>query len=184
MFCKKCGTQLNDNDKFCYQCGEKIIISTIQNNESIQNGDKIENVENNNENSNANDLIEEGKSLQKNGRYEEAKEYFLKATKLNPNSDIALNCLGYIYKDMEKYNEAVDIFLRAIELDNNNSDNWIGLIYTYIICGEYKKAIDCSLKAIKINKNEYNYWLALGDSYKATFNNIYYEDAIRSYLIL
>lgn len=44
MFCKKCGTQLNDNDKFCYQCGEKIIISTIQNNESIQNGDKIENV--------------------------------------------------------------------------------------------------------------------------------------------
>ena len=37
MFCSKCGTQLNEDAKFCNNCGERIITNSTQNNETFQN---------------------------------------------------------------------------------------------------------------------------------------------------
>lgn len=175
MFCKKCGTQLNDNDKFCYQCGEKIIISTIQNNESIQNGDRIENVENNNENSNANDLIEEGKAFEKNGQYEEAKDSYLKAIEIlskqvenekwyvnmyGDNEDYIkigkaddLYKLGDLYCKTMQYEKAINSFLKCVELYPDATTYLVGLGDAYFKNGDIEKAIDSLLRCAKLYPN-------------------------------
>ena len=48
MFCSKCGTQLNEDAKFCNNCGERIITNSTQNNETFQNNTtNVENMEGN-----------------------------------------------------------------------------------------------------------------------------------------
>ncbi|WP_302272997.1 zinc ribbon domain-containing protein [Brachyspira aalborgi] len=48
MFCSKCGTQLNEDAKFCNNCGERIIVNSTQNNETFQNNTtNVENTESN-----------------------------------------------------------------------------------------------------------------------------------------
>ena len=48
MFCSKCGTQLNDDAKFCNNCGERIITNSTQNNYTFQNNTtNVENTESN-----------------------------------------------------------------------------------------------------------------------------------------
>ena len=48
MFCSKCGTQLNEDAKFCNNCGERIITNSTQNNETFQNNTtNVENTESN-----------------------------------------------------------------------------------------------------------------------------------------
>lgn len=48
MFCSKCGTQLNEDAKFCNNCGERIITNSTQNNETFQNNTtNTENMESN-----------------------------------------------------------------------------------------------------------------------------------------
>ena len=48
MFCSKCGTQLNEDAKFCNNCGERIVVNSTQNNETFQNNTtNVENTESN-----------------------------------------------------------------------------------------------------------------------------------------
>ena len=57
-----------------------------------------------------------------NNNLQDAKNYYQKVLKIDPNHLGALNNLGVIYKNLQDYQKAKDCYKKAIECDPNYAD--------------------------------------------------------------
>ncbi|OGI01534.1 MAG: hypothetical protein A2Y25_03450 [Candidatus Melainabacteria bacterium GWF2_37_15] len=64
-------------------------------------------------------------------RFDDALQFFHKATVIDPEKTAAFYNLGLVYMDMKKDKESEKNFLKAINLDNNDPDSYynLGLLY-------------------------------------------------------
>ena len=86
-----------------------------------------------------------------NNNLQDAKNYYQKVLKIDPDHLGALNNLGVIYKNLQENQKARDCYEKAIEIDPNyaNAHNNLGVIFKNQ--KEYQKAKECFEKAIEIN---------------------------------
>ncbi|WP_018249454.1 tetratricopeptide repeat protein [Orenia marismortui] len=94
-----------------------------------------------------------GYKLLKDEQYEEAIEFFLKSTKLNPDYAVAYNNLGSSYYRLKKYEQAIDEFKKAIDLEKNYTKAYINLASCYFWKGKYFSAYRYYLKGKKIDED-------------------------------
>ena len=63
------------------------------------------------------DLIEKGKTLLKESKFEEALGFFEQAILLNQDDPELWNYKGVVLRSMGRYNEAMECFNKSLELD-------------------------------------------------------------------
>ena len=61
-------------------------------------------------------MIQKGKSLVEDGKYEEALKFFEKALELDPNDHKIWNQKGIALRSMGRYSEAIECFNKSLEL--------------------------------------------------------------------
>lgn len=84
--------------------------------------------------------VEEGIEYSRQGRYDSARESFLKAVEKDPKNIDAHYGLGGIYNLEKKYEDAEKAFKSAIQLDPTHYDVWYSLGYTYELMGKKEDA--------------------------------------------
>ena len=63
------------------------------------------------------DLVEKGKTLLEENKYEDALGYFEQAVLLNQNSPELWNYKGVVLRSIGRYDEALECFNKSLELD-------------------------------------------------------------------
>jgi tetratricopeptide (TPR) repeat protein len=129
--------------------------------------------------STAEDLHNRGVALFKEGRYEQAAEFFIKATELAPRWAEAHNDLGMTYKRLGRLDQAIEAFKLAISVSPDYSLAYFNLAGTYRELGRYEESVAAYQRALNIDPN-----------YPAAYNNLgvtydlmgHYEDAAKAYL--
>lgn len=134
MFCTKCGTELPDGSKFCKNCGERVDISSK--NENIQK--RI-------------DIIKPSDSKHKKSSFKMiwfvlvilavivAAAFFLRnASKLSRYQEQLE--LGQRYLLEEDYEAAIVAFSKAIEIDSKQAEPYLALADIYVEQGNYESA--------------------------------------------
>jgi radical SAM protein with 4Fe4S-binding SPASM domain len=88
-----------------------------------------------------------------NNNLQDARNYYQKVLKIDPNYTPALNNLGVIYKNLQENQKARDCYEKAIEINPNYSDahNNFGILFKEL--GEFEKAKECFEKVISIDPN-------------------------------
>ena len=82
----------------------------------------------------------------------QAKKYFIKAIKLNPNYSDAYNKLGLLFRVEDKLTLAEKYFKLSISSDRKNSDAYHNLGNIYKEKKQYSKAIKCYNSVIRLHK--------------------------------
>ncbi|MGI0082714.1 MAG: tetratricopeptide repeat protein [Nitrosopumilaceae archaeon] len=62
------------------------------------------------------DLIEKGKSLLNDGKYDAALECFEKALAIEPTNPHILNQKGVVLRSLGRYDEAIECFNKSLEI--------------------------------------------------------------------
>jgi tetratricopeptide (TPR) repeat protein len=99
--------------------------------------------------SEAEKAYERGKTLAKQGNYDEAIVEFKRAIELKPDYSNAYVRLGEVYRTQKKYDEAFQAFRSGIEKDPQSSRGYVRLIKTYRDLGKLTEARDACLSALK-----------------------------------
>ncbi len=86
---------------------------------------------------------------------EAAKKYYEKSIKLNKNSKLVYNNLGYIYFVEKNFNEALLNFNKALLIDNKYVDSYINRGNLKIELADFDGAITDFNKAISLNENNW-----------------------------
>ena len=96
-----------------------------------------------------------GLSLQQIGSFEDAKNSYLKAIKINPKHYAALNNLGSVCRTLEDFKSADKYFVEAIKL----KPNYINALSNYANLkreiNDFEGAIDLYIKALNVDQNQY-----------------------------
>ncbi|HEY7817751.1 MAG TPA: tetratricopeptide repeat protein, partial [Vicinamibacteria bacterium] len=91
-----------------------------------------------------------GAVLERQGKFDDAKEYFEKVLALEPESAAALNYLGYMLADRGlALDQSLDYVQRALEQDPHNGAYLDSLGWVYFKMGRLDLAEDNLLKALK-----------------------------------
>lgn len=99
----------------------------------------------------ATDYYDQALIFLKNGKLDEAAEFYLSALSLDPKFTKAYNNLGIIYKLQGRLKDAEANFHKALKLDPKLVPVYSNLANIYRIKGEIKKAEQFCLKAIKLD---------------------------------
>ena len=67
--------------------------------------------------SNIHDLVEKGKALLEENKFEEALGFFEQALQMNQNDPELWNFKGVALRSIGRYNEALECFNKSLELD-------------------------------------------------------------------
>jgi Flp pilus assembly protein TadD len=96
-----------------------------------------------------------GLSLQQLNKFQDAKESYIKAIKLNPKNIAALNNLGTVYKMLEDFENAEKYYIKVLELkpDYINAISNYGNLKKEI--NDFDSAIDLYQKALKIDDKQF-----------------------------
>lgn len=89
--------------------------------------------------------------------YDDAKEAFKRALKLDPNNGYILNNLGLVYYNQEKNDQAIDCFQKAIKIDGNQASRHANLGIVYYAKRQYAKAERSLKKAIALDPDNHEY---------------------------
>ena len=106
-----------------------------------------------------------------NNNLQDAKNYYQKVLKIDPNHLGALNNLGVIYKNLQDYQKAKDCYEKIIEIDPNHATALNNLGGVFKKLGENQKAKDCYEKIIEIDPNHADALNGLGAIYKILKEN-------------
>jgi hypothetical protein len=112
-----------------------------------------------------------------------AKDYYKKATNINPNSVDAQFNLGVAYKKLEDNAKAISCYKKVIEINPNYVEAHNNLGVSFKALGISNKAINCYEKAIDIDPNYVDAYNNLGVIYHILEENYkakkYFEKAIK-----
>lgn len=93
-------------------------------------------------------------SLFATGKFDGAKDQYLKEIDMNPKDPVVFNNLGNVYRELRKYNEAVTSYEKSIELSNKENPAYSNLANMYLLqIGDKNKAIEVYKKALVIDPN-------------------------------
>ena len=76
-------------------------------------------------------------------RFDEARDAYLKAIKLDPKLAVAHASLGLVFLELNRIDEAVGLMARAIELDPRSASYWEHLADLYGRLEHFDEAIQC-----------------------------------------
>lgn len=112
------------------------------------------------------------------GKYSQAVDYFLNATKVDPDDPRAFVNLGVAYSNIGENDLALEAFRRAIEADSNYVDGWRNLGITYRQMGQHEKAVEAFEKVALLAPDDPDGLSALADAY---FGMGEYEKSLQYY---
>ncbi len=115
---------------------------------------------------NATELCDLGFELGKEGKFQEAIEYFEKAIELDPNYDKAYYYMGAAYEKLENYEKAINCYEKAVNINPKSAEalSRIGLCYESL--DEIQKAIEAYERVIKVDPKLNDAWYNIGINYK------------------
>ena len=115
---------------------------------------------------NKNLTIEEAFNLaiqnHQNNNLQDAKSYYQKVLKIDPNHLGVLNNLGVIFQDLGEYQKAKDCYEKVIKINPSYTDAHYNLGVTFKKLGKHQQAKECYEKAIELNPNYINAFNNLG----------------------
>ena len=136
------------------------------------------------EGNNATELCDLGFKLGKEGKFQEAIEYFEKAIELEPDHDKVYYYMGAAYEKLEAYEKAIDCYEKAVNINPKSAESLsrIGLCYEKL--DEIQKAIEAYERVLKVDPMLNDAWYNIGINYKK-LNNFdkameYFEKAVES----
>jgi len=119
------------------------------------------------------ELFKQGYNASNNKLYENAKEYYRKCLKIDPDYSMAWNNLGWILHDQnQQFDEAEKCYNLALKADKKNYYAWnnLGILY-YRHKKKYKQAERYWNKAVKLYPDFKMAWQNLGVLYKFQLGN-------------
>ncbi len=137
LVCKKCGKPVNNESRFCSQCGTKLLFQ--------------------------NPTLNEGRKYFMLGDYATALKLFEEAAHIEPMDPDILRELGHAYLHTRKWEDAGVIYRRALEVGADYAEIHFNLGLIYLLRSELPEAIQQLTLALK-TKNEYKsgkYYLGL-----------------------
>jgi Tfp pilus assembly protein PilF len=110
--------------------------------------------------------LEEGERLFREGRYEEAEGFYLKAVAEDADNPLGYGRLGVIYTHLGELNDAKEALERAVRLapENGFYQNNLGLVLYQM--GRYKEAVIYFENAVKLDEKNARRWANLGLAYQ------------------
>lgn len=114
-----------------------------------------------------------------NHRYVEAISILKKAISKNPQNDIALYELAYLYDTIGDNARAIRLFHEFLDENPYSCAGWYNLGQSYILNGQSDKAIQALEYAVVINEHFLDAQISLGHAHFAEEN---YQEAIQCYL--
>jgi tetratricopeptide (TPR) repeat protein len=127
---------------------------------------------------NAETYLNQGQTLYKSGRYDEALSHFLKYAELKPQDVPAYYWLGWTYYRLAKYDTAIENFNKANAI-REVWDTYLGLGECYYALKDYEKALSNFTLSRKLKPEETSCYQWLGYSY---FNLHNYNEAIENFI--
>jgi uncharacterized caspase-like protein len=97
--------------------------------------------------------MEQGNSLFKEKKYNEALAEFLEANKINPSNALATNNIGYVYYKMNQNDKAVQWFERTIALDPKRSIAYANIGEAYLKLNRKSDAKKALAKYLELSPN-------------------------------
>src|SRR5574344_238157 len=119
-----------------------------------------------------------GKELYLKGNFDEAKQYFKKAIKLDRKNKLALNNLGMLYWQNFDTKTAIKYFLKAHKVDAKYTQPLINLSLLYKQKGDDINRLKYLQIALENNKDDYCVYYLLGNYY---YEKCFYDLAIENY---
>jgi tetratricopeptide (TPR) repeat protein len=101
-------------------------------------------------------------------RFEEGKEFFLRAIKVDSMSIVTYMLMGDSYKKMKRPDDAEKTYLQLLKIDTLHSGALVGLSMVYISTGSYDKAEQRLLKELSLNPKNIMAIYQLGIVYHKT----------------
>jgi tetratricopeptide (TPR) repeat protein len=96
-------------------------------------------------------LCSRGAQLSIEGNYEEALDYFQKATEINPEDPYAWHGLGNCYIGLDQPDDAIEAYNQSIVVDPENPTPHYMLAMFYNSLGQYEDAVASLLRVITID---------------------------------
>lgn len=113
-----------------------------------------------------------GLILMKQGKFEEAKDKFLQALRIDPFNADALNNLGILYFNLKDYDKSIKYFSEAIKRNSSFADAYYNLGNTYYKLGElyrnisyFQNAIENYRKVVSLNPNHKSAYYNMANAY-------------------
>jgi tetratricopeptide (TPR) repeat protein len=91
-----------------------------------------------------------GGILYQEGRIAEARDYFMKAYELAPNSEAILQNLGTVSLALRDYQKALQYYDAALKLNPNSEVTYSNLAAIYLSAGQFDQAIANAQRALEI----------------------------------
>ena len=107
-------------------------------------------------------LKEKGNALFKQGKYEDAINYYEKAININDGIEVLYSNKGTCEKCLKKYKEAIRDYKKALEINPKNTKNLNRLASVYILIGNLGEAKMTQQKALNIEPNNSGYKEQMG----------------------
>jgi len=105
--------------------------------------------------------FEEGDQLFKNGQFQEAEDFFLKAATRDPGNARVYARLGVIYLHQKSFNDAIESLKVAVKFDPHNPSRHYNLSLAYFGNDDHQKAIKSVREAISLDPITKKYRLLL-----------------------
>lgn len=96
------------------------------------------------------------------GKFDQAKELYLKLLEKDPNNANAMARLGDIYGEKKEFQNAVDYYNRALELEQDNGNLWFNLGVLYFQrMKDNENAINAFTRAVELNPEDLDAFINL-----------------------
>ncbi len=113
--------------------------------------------------------LQKGALAEREKHYDQAEQFFQEVLKIDPNSAITLNNLGYMLVDKTtRYADALKYIRKAVELEPMNGAYLDSLGWVYFKLGQYESAEDNLRKAVERTSTDPSVHDHLGDLYEKT----------------
>jgi tetratricopeptide (TPR) repeat protein len=146
MICGNCGTELPDESKFCYSCGEKLEAEPANKRTAETDVDTVKKI------------CERASYLYEDEEYDKAITEYTKALELDPDCQDACKCRGDCYLETGKLDEALADLNKAVRLDTGDAFAFSYRGQVYQKKGVSYKALDDFNKAIKLKPDEWSFY--------------------------
>ena len=117
-----------------------------------------------------------GYRYMKEGKYEEAIEWFKEKIKANPHYSANYSSIGEVCTRKGYHKEAIKWFKEAIKVDPHVSANYVNIGRLYRAEGNYEQAIKWLREGIRVNPHDSSNYAGIGRVYISKGN---YEEAIK-----
>jgi tetratricopeptide (TPR) repeat protein len=121
MTCKKCGAEIAETAKFCPECGAKVEETAAE--KELPEKENVKYSENPEVQSILEAVVEKFESLEIMSK--NAPELLKKVKRvlsIEPDNDLALGLLGFLYYEIQQYDEALAAFNNHIDSNSNSID--------------------------------------------------------------